>query len=169
MTLIDKYGDAMGYVFLHVPRRLLRPGAPLRLAVAGESAGRRTWVMGFMGPITPRAEFRNAPAVVRSPEGERQALRVDVLYLGERGRLHLASPSGTRDTVLAVGFTRRQPVVPAVRDPTAISLDLTVDGRPAATRYVVQPGRRLDLQRLLAALRRRGAAHEEEVGARGAL
>jgi alpha-mannosidase len=145
VTLMDKYGDAMGYVFLHVPRRLLRPGAPVRLAVAGESAGRRTWFMVFMEPITPRVEFRNAPAVVRAPEGERQALRVDVLYLGERGRLHLASPSATRDTVLNLGFTRLQLVVPAVREPTTIPLELTVDGWPAATRYVVQPVRRLDL------------------------
>ena len=145
VTLMDKYGDAMGYLFLHVARRLLRPGAPLRLAVAGESAGRRTWFMVFMEPITPRVEFRNAPAVVRAPEGERQALRVDVLYLGERGRLRVASPSGTRDTTLGLGFTRLQLVVPAVREPTAIPLDLTVDGRPAATRYVVQPVRRLDL------------------------
>ncbi len=145
VTLMDKYGDAMGYLFLRVPRRLLRPGAPLRLAVAGESAGRRTWFMVFMEPITPRVEFRNAPAVVRAPEGERQALRVDVLYLGERGRLHVASPGGTRDTTLGLGFTRLQLVVPAVREPTAMPLDLTVDGRPAAAQYVVQPVRRLDL------------------------
>jgi hypothetical protein len=145
VTLMDKYGDAMGYVFLHVPRRLLRPGAPLTLGVAGESAARRTWFMVFMEPITPRVEFKNAPAVVRSPNGDRQAVRVDVLYLGERGRLHLASRSDTRDTIVTLGFTRLQLVVPAVREPTAIRLDLTVDGRPAATRYVVQPVRRLDL------------------------
>jgi alpha-mannosidase len=145
VTLMDKYGDAMGYVFLHVPRRLVRPGAPLRLAVAGESAGRRTWFMVFMEPITPRVEFRNAPAVIRAADGERQALRVDVLYLGEAGRVHLASPGGTRDTTLGMGFTRLQLPVPAVRAPTTIPLELAVDGRPAASQYTVRPVRRLDL------------------------
>ena len=44
-TIVDKYGDLMGYAFLHVPRARVVPGAPLRLRVAGESQGRRTWFM----------------------------------------------------------------------------------------------------------------------------
>ena len=39
VTEIDKYNDAMGFVFLSVPSSLLSDGEPARLRVAGESAG----------------------------------------------------------------------------------------------------------------------------------
>jgi hypothetical protein len=148
VTLQDKYGDAMGYVFLHVPRGMLTPGRPLRFGVAGESAGRRTWFMVFMDAMTPRIDLRNAPAVLRAPDGERQTVRVDVLYLGDGGRLRMESPSGTADTTLSLGYTRLHLVVPAVAAPTEIPLTLTVDGRPVATGYTVEPVRRLELHLL---------------------
>ncbi|MGW8283985.1 MAG: hypothetical protein ACWGON_11855, partial [Gemmatimonadota bacterium] len=47
VTLIDRYSDAMGFLFLHVPSHLVQPGEPVRLEVRGESAGLRTWFMVF--------------------------------------------------------------------------------------------------------------------------
>ena len=69
VTLVDRYADAMGYLLLHVPRKMFRPGKPLRVAVAGESAGSRTWFMVFKDEITPGIKVRGNPAVVRTPNG----------------------------------------------------------------------------------------------------
>ncbi|MGD2218560.1 MAG: hypothetical protein PVJ64_17510, partial [Gemmatimonadales bacterium] len=53
VTLIDKYDDAMGFIFLHVPRALWSADGVLRIRVAGESAGVPTWFMIFKEPLAP--------------------------------------------------------------------------------------------------------------------
>jgi hypothetical protein len=78
--VVDKYGDLMGYAFLHVPRRAVTPGRPVRLRVAGESQGLRTWFMVFKEPLVEGVILRNAPALLRGPNGNRQIVR-DLLSL----------------------------------------------------------------------------------------
>ncbi|MGD8727885.1 MAG: hypothetical protein PVH40_09580, partial [Gemmatimonadales bacterium] len=100
VTLVDKYGDLMGFVFLTVPSAFWRESRSLQLRVAGESAGTRTWFMVFKEPLVPGASLRNGPALLRSADGHRQVVRVDFLHLGEESRLRISSPIGTIDTTV---------------------------------------------------------------------
>ena len=93
ITLVDRYADAMGYLFLHVPRRFVRPGRPLHLEVSGESVGTRTWFMLFTFELAPGIAVRPVPAVVRSPDGPLQELRIDLVRLDEGGTVALPAES----------------------------------------------------------------------------
>jgi hypothetical protein len=145
VTLIDKYGDAMGYIFLSLPRELWQEKDTLRLKVAGESAGERTWFMIFKEPIAPRVTLRNAPALLRGQRGNRQTVRVDLLYLAEAGRLRMSSPIGRIDTTLVLGHNRFGIPVPEVARGTPVDLDLRVDDYRTRASFTVEPVRRLDL------------------------
>ncbi len=145
VTLIDKYGDAMGFIFLSVPRALWGESRTLRLDVAGESAGVPTWFMIFKEPVAPHITLQNAPALLRGEPGDRQIVRVDLLYLGDAGHVRMASPIGTIDTALALGNSRFQIPVPAVEGPTPFELEFQVDELSARDTFTVQPVRRLDL------------------------
>lgn len=124
VTLIDRYSDAMGYLFLHVPSRLVRPGEPLRLEVRGESAGQRTWFMVFAHALRPAISIRPLPVVVRSPRGPLQEVRVDLVRLDEGGPVWLESPSGRIDGRAGFGHTRLSMDIPAVDHPTAVPLTI---------------------------------------------
>jgi alpha-mannosidase len=137
-TLVDKYGDLMGYAFLHVPRARISPGRPLALRVAGESAGKRTWFMVFKEPLAEGVILRNAPALIRSPSGNRQVIRVDLLTLGERSRFRMSGPLGVIDTTVGIGHTRIQLPIPAVSDDTDVGLAVGLDDRTQEAVFTVR-------------------------------
>ncbi|MCL7959652.1 MAG: hypothetical protein M8861_05600, partial [marine benthic group bacterium] len=139
VTLVDRYADAMGYLLLHVPHPLLQPGEPLRLSVAGESAGSRTWFMVFKSGITPGIRVRGNPAIVRTPNGPKQTVRVDALYLGERSLLHMEAPGVVSEALLDFGLTRLELEVPAVESPVAVPLAFELDGERYETDLYIEP------------------------------
>ncbi len=139
VTLVDRYADAMGFLFLRVPTELVRAGEPLRLEVRGESAGTRTWFIVYPFSLAPEIRIRQVPALVRSPDGPRQELRVDVLRLDEGGPLSMESPAGRRRVETGFGHTGLALDVPAVERPTGIPLAFELDGRRYETAIEVEP------------------------------
>ncbi len=145
VVLVDRYSDAMGYLLLHVPHGLLRPGEPLLLSVAGESAESRTWFMVFKSGITPGIRVRGNPAIVRTPNGLKQTVRVDALYLGERSLLRMEAPGVVSEALLDFGLTRLELEVPAVESPVAVPLAFELDGERYETDLYIEPVPALDL------------------------
>jgi hypothetical protein len=79
VTEVDKYGDFMGYLFLHLPAALLEKGSPLSLRVTGETAGSRTWFMVFQYEPVDRVGLTAENAVEMTPDGNKQLLRFSVV------------------------------------------------------------------------------------------
>ncbi|MFH1765553.1 MAG: glycoside hydrolase family 38 C-terminal domain-containing protein [Gemmatimonadota bacterium] len=145
VTLIDRYGDAMGFLFLTIPRDRLDPGNPVRFEVLGETAGARTWFMVFRDPVQPHVTLRNAPAVLRTPDGEVQAIRLDLLSLETGKVFHLDSPVGQVDTTVPLGHTRITLPVPAVTSPGPVVLNIGFGEHQETVSYTVRPPRRMEV------------------------
>ena len=139
VSLVDRYADAMGFLYLHVPRHLVRPGEPLRLEVTGESAGTRTWFMVFAHELAPTIDVRPVPAVVRSPDGPLQELRVDLVRLDEGGPVSLESPAGRIKVPTAFGHTRLSLEVPAVDRQTVVPVAFELAGARYEAEVAVNP------------------------------
>jgi hypothetical protein len=145
VTLMDRYGDAMGFLLLTVPRGIWEPGEPMQFEVVGESAGERTWFMVFRDSLEPRIELRNAPAVLRTPQGEAQVLRLDLLTLeGGRG-FHMDSPLGTVDTLTPMGHARFTLPVPVVERPEPLVVQYGLGDHSGEFSYTVVPPRRMEI------------------------
>ena len=145
VTELDKYGDAMGYLFLTVPRAFWQASRRLRFRVAGESAGERTWFMVFREPIAPRLEARNAPALLRATDGATQSLRVDVLHLGAPAHLTLRTPVATLDTTVTLGLNRLEVAVPRAESPVTVPVAFDLAGTAGTLDAAVAPVRQLEL------------------------
>ncbi len=145
VTEIDKYGDAMGYLFLRLPRTYWEPDAPVHFRVAGESAGARTWFMVFKEPIVPRVRVRTAPVLLRADTGALQTVRVDVVHVGAPSRFTLVSTVASLDTSVTLGFNRFELAVPRVDSEKRVPLTYRLG--EAAGRFVVElaPVRRFEL------------------------
>ncbi|MCK5650126.1 MAG: hypothetical protein KAJ42_02060, partial [Gemmatimonadetes bacterium] len=148
VTMIDKYGDAMGYLYLHLPAGLWEAGEPVRLDVLGESVGRRTWFMIFKEPMVQRVDLRNAPAVLRTEEGEVQIIRMDVLDLQGGTPFRMSSSLVEVDSTLTLGLTRFSLPVPAVEAVTPTPLDFTFGEHQRSASYGVEPVRRMTVHLL---------------------
>jgi hypothetical protein len=98
-TMVDRFGDLMGYAMLRVPRKELTAGKPVRLGVSGEKAGSRAWFILFQASVSERASVLAPPAVVHAPDGgaDYRAVQVTVVHLGE-----------PRDVVIAPSFGPQQ-------------------------------------------------------------
>ncbi|HMN41923.1 MAG TPA: glycoside hydrolase family 38 C-terminal domain-containing protein, partial [Phycisphaerales bacterium] len=94
-TMVDRFGDLMGYAMLRVPRTELAAGKPVRLGVAGERAGSRAWYITFQSAVSERASVLAPPAVVRGIDGkgDYRPVQVTVVHLG-----------GARDVAVAPSF-----------------------------------------------------------------
>ena len=145
ITEIDKYDDAMGFFFLSVPAEMLRPGAPVRLRVMGESAAERTWFMVFKEPMVPGVTARNSPALLRGDSKNLQFVRVDVLSLNGAGTLRLESPVERQDLELMLGHTYHELAVPEMEEETTLRLAFATDDFSASVEFWVQPVRKLDI------------------------
>ncbi|UCF20876.1 MAG: hypothetical protein JSU87_05580 [Gemmatimonadota bacterium] len=145
VALIDKYGDAMGFIFLKAPRELWGASGSLSLEVVGESAGRQTWFMIFKEPIKTEVTLRNAPVLLQGREGREQMVRVDLLYLGDSGRFRMASSQAQLEATLSLGLNRFEIPVPEVEKESKTALSLEVDDYRADTVFSVLPVRPMTL------------------------
>jgi len=81
----DHVGDAFGYMLLEVPAALLAPGRPVTVRVTGVAAGSRDWYMTFMYAFRSSMEARPQPALVRTPDGERQLVELWIDHTADSG------------------------------------------------------------------------------------
>jgi hypothetical protein len=129
-TMVDRFGDLMGFATLRLPRARLTPGAGVTLSVVGESAGRPTWYMTFQDRTAPRAALAALPALRRGPDGPFRPLLLSVVHLGEPVAAEVGTSwAGTRSMALQLGGNEFEFAHPEVAAPTAACVTLRIAGR----------------------------------------
>jgi hypothetical protein len=94
-TLVDKYGDLMGYAFLKLPTSLLRTSQQPKLRVMGETAGDRSWYMTFRYRLQSKISVKQEPALVKGTNGPEYLLRFDIHHFGNQA--HAIIKAGTKE------------------------------------------------------------------------
>jgi hypothetical protein len=137
-TMIDRFNDLAGYAILRVPRASLTPGKPLRIRVAGESAGSRAWYITYQAAVAERAELAALPAVIRDSAGNYQPLVLSVTHLGSPVEAVITTSFGKEERrMLELGGNRFDLRHPEVKEPA----DITVRVRIADKDLYVLPAR----------------------------
>ena len=129
-TMVDRFGDLMGYAVLRVPREKLTPGEPLRLGVVGESAGSRAWYITFQSEVREGVRVSSRPAVVRDAAGDYQPVEVWITHLGEPAEAVVRTSFGPESRrVLELGGNRIDLRHPGVERPTDATVRVEIGGR----------------------------------------
>src|SRR6266850_2030852 len=127
----DKFGDLFGYMFLDLPKKEFRPGAPLRLRIESEDEGSPEWYMTFeyRFDFTPR--LRAEPAIIRHQNRAAQTLRLSLDNL-RPGRIIeiIASGEPIVKRPLNVGANIYMIPIGAVDSQETIPVQFNVDGHP---------------------------------------
>ncbi len=122
VTMVDRYEDLMGYMFLKVPVDLLIPGKPLALKVVGESAGSRSWFMVFKHGFDPQVTFTPMPAVIDSSGKPYQLVKADLVHFGKPVSITVESNNQVNQKNLRLGQNIFYLAFPAVEGPEDLTL-----------------------------------------------
>jgi len=82
-SLVDKYGDMMGYAFLTVPAKILEEGKKPVIRITATSSDDPCWYMTHRYSMDSRLLAKQMPAVMNTPDGEAYVLRFDIHHFGD--------------------------------------------------------------------------------------
>jgi len=83
-SLVDKYGDLMGYAFLTLPSKLLEEGKQPEIKITATSSDDPCWYMTHRYSMNSRLLVKQMPAKMKTPDGESFVLRFDIHHFGEK-------------------------------------------------------------------------------------
>ncbi len=143
---LDKYGDFMGYMYLHLPLDKGVPGRSLRLRVQGESSGSRTWFMIFKYGCANSVSLFAENSVCRTQAGPRQQLRFNLVYLGRPAEADIEIEGEHFHRRIPTGFTcLRLPVAP-VTEPREIPVTVRLGSEVLFDEaFTIKPARQLTI------------------------
>ncbi|HEU5359259.1 MAG TPA: hypothetical protein VFU45_09075, partial [Gemmatimonadales bacterium] len=126
--LVDWAGDVNGLMSMRVPLADFPTGAAVTMRVTGESAGSQAWYMTFTQPVAPMAQVSAEQALVRTPSGVRQALRVGIWSLADSTPVTVSVDGSTRlRTMIVRGWNIRHVPIPQVTRPIDERVTLASD------------------------------------------
>jgi alpha-mannosidase len=133
-TMIDKYGDPMGYAVLSVPAVLVIKGKPQLIRVSGETAGSRSWYMTFEAGVEEKTDITQSEAVLKGEKGNMFSILFHFVHLGEPadGRIRIV-PGIDRKFRLETGYTRVEIRVPETSSEVKKSAEIRIQGKPVQT------------------------------------
>jgi len=114
-TLIDRYGDFMGYAVLTVPVSLVKRGQVQHFRVQGDSAGSRSWFITFEEPIKEGLTIQPEDLLVGNQGNPYQVIRFQFMHIGDPVHGSVSEKDGTeKQFILEPGFNGISLEVPAV-------------------------------------------------------
>lgn len=140
--MTDQHGDHHGYMILRLPAAKLKPGKPLKLAVAGHADGLTSWYMTFRKPVRSEVTFRPWPAILKNGGKPRQLVEAGVFHFGgpcdaiitADGRPALTAP-------LNFGYNTFNLGLDPVERPTKVAMKLTAGAFASEATLTLNPVR----------------------------
>jgi len=137
----DGVGDKFGFMFLRVPKSLLKEGEPLHLKVTGGRNNSQSWYMTFKAPLNNGLTFKAFPALVKGEQAE-QPVSLSVYHFGlpEKGEIY-ADGNLLDEVELQFGHNYFSYSWPAVETDTKIHFLLETDNYTDEQDVVIKPVR----------------------------
>lgn len=117
-TMLDKFGDLMGYAILTLPASVAEKGKSQQIRIVGESKESRSWYMTFEAGVEEKLRIKQVPALVRHPEGNMIPVLFQFVHLGEpiSGSLEIPGVPKVKLT-LETGFNEVKVLLPEATPP----------------------------------------------------
>ncbi len=167
-THVDKaHGDLFGYMILNVPSRDYR-GKSIRLRFEEERSNPRDYLMAIQNPVQESLEVLAEPAILKTDNGPKQSIKVDLTYLGDPTNCRF---SFNNEVILETDIDVGPNEIYLMLDPTnsEITSDLIIelDERVTQTRQVtLKPVRQFEVYFLPHSHVDIGFTHEQDEVAR---
>jgi len=145
-TLVDKYGDFMGYVFFEVPISVLENDTPNRVKVVGETQGNQAWYMTFRYGLDSKVSANQQPAILRGPKGPDYLVRFDIHHFGEPTIANIMVDAKEYQEKIDLGLNMVNIQVPASEEPSKISTSVIINNATVFNELIeLEPVEQMDM------------------------
>lgn len=143
-TMIDKYGDFMGFAIMKIPTAGIKKENGLEIKVVGETAGSRSWYMTFESGVKREISFHPEPVLVKKNGESMQTLRVHMVHLGERVNANLdVGDYIKKKFILEPGFNNIRLELPETEKTVEYTAGIAFEGRERVVRtFKLEPVRK---------------------------
>jgi len=128
-SLVDKYGDLMGYAFLTVPSHMLVEGQQPEIKITATSSNNPCWYMTQRYAMNSSLLAKQMPAMVNSLEGERFLLRFDIHHFGEKTTAKISANGETMEIPISLGVNYTYFPVRGKAGELVNNISVNIDGR----------------------------------------
>ncbi|MEI7725251.1 MAG: hypothetical protein WCK09_09115, partial [Bacteroidota bacterium] len=141
-TMLDKYGDPMGYAQLNLPGSMIANGKPQVIRIVGESKESRSWYMTFEAGVEEKLTVRQVPALVRAEQGNVIPVLFQFVHLGEPVKGTLGINDLDMPFTLETGFNEVKILLPENTAQGEHSVMITIHGeKPVSRTFTISPFR----------------------------
>ncbi|MEZ5082803.1 MAG: glycoside hydrolase family 38 C-terminal domain-containing protein [Bacteroidales bacterium] len=126
-VMVDKYGDLFGYIFLRIPKTIYKPGKPVKIKIAGESANSRSWFMVFKYNAVQQVKFIQEKAIIKNGDSKSLLVRVDILNFDEPAEVTIHISSQNETIPIKLGFNMHRMAIPLVTKPIKTGVALYIN------------------------------------------
>lgn len=139
--------DAFGYMFLNIPTDLIKKGERVSIKVVGGNQNSMDWYMPFGIPVTNEQNILAEPALVKTEEGLKQRIRVEIKHAGSPSRIQFKIDNRL---VESAPLKPGKKVFYLLHDPVSSSkevlLEIAIDGKPKNRQKVLlKPVRKFEV------------------------
>lgn len=142
-SLVDKYGDLMGYAFLTVPAKILEEGQQPVIRITATSSGDPCWYMTHRYAMNSMLLAKQMPAIMHTPEGEKYVLRFDIHHFGESSTATINAGGKSMEIPIKMGVNYTYFPVPGKAGDHVEDISVKIDGEvsviPSVTLSPVHP------------------------------
>jgi hypothetical protein len=129
-TMVDKYGDYMGFATLRVPARLVTKGKPAVIRITGDRKGSNAWYMTFKSRIEERISCRQENVVIREESRQFYVLRTEVVSFNEGKAAIDITGLEEKKVDIHPGLNVVRMNLPVATAGSAVGVSIKVTGKP---------------------------------------
>jgi hypothetical protein len=121
--------DAFGYMFLNVPKQLLKHGERQSIKIVGHEQEIMDWHMPFGVPVVSRQDVLAEPTIAKTPDGPKQRVRVEIYHAGAPSNVQFQIDGEmVRKETMKPGKRIFYLKLPPVSEEKTIQLAIDIDG-----------------------------------------
>ncbi|TAJ15486.1 glycosyl hydrolase family 38 [Marinilabiliaceae bacterium JC017] len=140
---VDRAGDRSGFMFLKVPRKLLKKGKPLQVKVTGSNSNSSAWYMTFKSQIKSGLTMKTFPALIKNKKGAEQVVAANIYYFDRPAKATIYKDGKKLQTLpLKFGYNFVTLNIPSVNKPTETTFKVTAPGYEKEAAMTLKPVRK---------------------------
>lgn len=125
-SMVDKYGDQMGFAILTIPSTLVNPGKPIRIKIDGVNNKSDNWYMTFKTPLKETITAKQLQTITKKDGQLFHTIRFDIIHLDAEADASIITKKTHKNFTLQTGLNEIDLLVPATDKPQNISAVLKI-------------------------------------------
>jgi len=130
-TMVDKYGDYMGFATLRVPSGLVKEGKPAVIRITGDRKGSNAWYMTFKSRIEERISCRQENVVLKEKDKLSYVLRTEMVSFSEGEAALDITGMEEQKVDIQPGLNVIRVNLPLPAGESKVSVKVKIGGKPA--------------------------------------